>query len=193
MIQVNISSNAKETENVIVGLSKAIEEVDIPLKRAGIYMVGSIDRNFEAEGRPKRWIRLSPMTIEMRRHGEGRGTARILQDTGRLRASITYEIVGSDGIKIGTNIPYAGKLHFGGVNVIPAHTERIKSHYRKVDGKRYKVRTFKRRVKKKEFDLPSRPFILFQDEDLDVIRDIFVGYVQESIKVEVKKGKKGKL
>lgn len=37
----------------------------------------------------------------------------VLRDTGRLAASISWQVLG-DGVEIGTNLPYASKLHFGG-------------------------------------------------------------------------------
>jgi len=37
-----------------------------------------------------------------------------LRDTGRLAASIASRIVSSDTVEVGTNLPYAAALHFGG-------------------------------------------------------------------------------
>lgn len=56
----------------------------------GPYMLRSIDRNFQAEGRPDRWARLAPATIQERiRLGFGRGP--ILQRTKKLRRGFRTE------------------------------------------------------------------------------------------------------
>ena len=61
-----ISYEIKNDEKVSALLKQAGEkakDLRIPLKRAGILMLGSIDKNFREEGRPTRWVPLSPMTI----------------------------------------------------------------------------------------------------------------------------------
>lgn len=55
----------------------------------GPYMLRSIDRNFTAQGRPKRWTKLTPNTIRERlRLGFGRGP--ILQRTKKLRKGFRW-------------------------------------------------------------------------------------------------------
>ncbi|GAH15650.1 unnamed protein product, partial [marine sediment metagenome] len=61
-----ISYDVKGDEKVKALLKKAgnkAKDLRVPLKRCGILMLRSIDKNFRAEGRPKRWVPLSPMTI----------------------------------------------------------------------------------------------------------------------------------
>ena len=182
MINVRITTSADKTQRALVKMSEGFKDLTIPLKRSGIYMVSSVDKNFAVQGRPVPWVALSPMTVAMRRKGRGGGNQLILQDTGMLRRSITYELVGIDSVRVGTNLPYARKLQFGGVNVIPAHRERVKSYYRVQKGKRVQVREFDRDMPRREFQIPARAFIVFQDEDKIIIQKIFSDYMQEVIK-----------
>ena len=178
MIEFSVSTNAESVNKVVVNIVKKIGNLEKPLKRVGIYMLGSIHRNFALQGRPIKWPALSLMSRQKRRGGL-KGRHLILQDTGRLRSSIVYELEGNTGVRIGTNIPYARKLHFGGVNVMSAHTESVRSHVRIVGEKRVIVKPFRRRVGKRQFTVPGRPFVLFQNEDVIVIERIFSDYVQE--------------
>ena len=128
------------------------ENIDwrVPLKRAGVYMHASIDKNFRSQGRPKRWKKLSAKTLRSRRRGSGSGSPKILMDTGRLRGSVTTR-TSSDAVYkltdkqlvLGTNVEYA-RLH--------QHGHR------------------KKRV-------PKRPFLGFQKEDITFIEKIFEDYV----------------
>jgi len=129
------------------------KDLRIPLKRAGILMVGSIDKNFRAEGRPDKWTPLSDMTLAMRRkHGKG---AKILQDTGRGKGSIDYKVISNQQVEIGTDVGYMGIHQTGGT-----------------------VRMFgKTKVK-----IPKRKFLLFQSEDDKNIVKIFTEYLGEIIR-----------
>lgn len=70
----------------------------------GAYMLRSIDRNFEAEGRPNRWKPLAESTIRERiRLGFGRGP--ILQRTGTLRRGFSTQ-AGQTRLKILNGVPY---------------------------------------------------------------------------------------
>ena len=92
------------------------KDLRVPLKRAGILMVGSIDKNFRAEGRPDKWTPLSDMTLAMRRkHGKG---AKILQDTGRGKGSMAYKVISNKQVEIGTDVQYMA-THQTGKGRIP--------------------------------------------------------------------------
>lgn len=56
----------------------------------GAYLLRSIDRNFQAQGRPSRWKPLAPATIRERLR-EGYGAGPILQRSGALRRSFRFE------------------------------------------------------------------------------------------------------
>ena len=178
-----ISYEIKNDEKVKALLKKAgnkTKNLRIPLKRCGILMLGSIDKNFRAEGRPKRWAPLSPMTIAMRRK-KGRG-AKILQDTGMGKGSMTYEVVSDQKVQIGTRRDYM-RIHQTGGNIrIPArdiypvkakvlHWVDLKTGE---DVFAMHVHQEARTVK-----IPQRKFLLFQEEDKMNIVRVFTDYLEE--------------
>ena len=113
------SFKIENNEKVKALLKKAgskAKNLRVPLKRAGILMVGSIDKNFRAEGRPDKWTPLSDMTLSMRRKN-GRG-AKILQDTGRGKGSMAYKVISNKQVEIGTDVGYMA-THQTGKGRIP--------------------------------------------------------------------------
>lgn len=73
--------------------------------------------HFDKEMGPQsKWKQLSPITIENRRKGKGRGSDKILQDTGLLRASIKPNNT-KDSASVGTNLNYAEKHQYGYKNI----------------------------------------------------------------------------
>lgn len=79
-------------------------------KKVGVYMLGSINRTFQAQGRPK-WKGLAKSTMRGRER-IGKWPGRMLQVTGRLKGSIVYRASRND-VEVGTSVPYAVHLHFG--------------------------------------------------------------------------------
>lgn len=111
------------------------------LARAGIIMLKSVNSNFESEGRPSPWAPLKPSTLEMRT----RGGVAVLQDSGRLKRSITMRL-GEGEVSVGTNVQY-GKYHQFGV---------LKT------GGKFPGKT-----------IPQRQFLMFQDQDKEDIARLF--------------------
>ena len=76
----------------------------------GATMEASIQRNFEEEGRPKKWDSLSPETLK------NKPNTKILQVKGHgggLLGSIHFEVM-PNSVQIGTNKIYAAIHQFGG-------------------------------------------------------------------------------
>jgi phage gpG-like protein len=67
-------------------------------RQIGVELVKWIDRNFQAEGSEKKWAPLASSTLFGRRQS-GRG-AKILQNNGILRASVTYQ-ASADKVVVG--------------------------------------------------------------------------------------------
>lgn len=85
-------------------LSRSFGTLALPIVAA------ALERNFDEEGRPRRWPPLSPAYARWKeRHFPGR---RILERTGRLRRSIRAAIEGN-AIVLSTDIPYAAAHQFG--------------------------------------------------------------------------------
>jgi len=91
-----------------------------PLKLIGLQMMKSTDKTFKEEGRPK-WTDLADSTKAQRRRGP-RATRKIaiLQDTGQLKRSITYEIKKPSIVRWGPSriAPY-GIFHQLGTRKMP--------------------------------------------------------------------------
>lgn len=141
-----IESVLKRVRRLSDRLSREIER---PLRAAGVYMLSSIERNFQSQGRPAKWKGLASATLAGRRKGKGSGRAKILIDTGALKNSHSTRI-STKGVEVGTNKVQAKRMHFG----YPGGTGRGRSK------------------------TPARPFVMFQDEDYDAIGKIFSQHVR---------------
>lgn len=152
-----------------------------PLKRACVLMIGSIDKNFRAEGRPSKWAKLAPMTIAMRRK-KGKG-AKILQDKGGLKGSFAYKVTSKQQAYVGTKYKWAGLHQKGGTIKIPARDIYPKNasvlHFM-IGGR--DVFTKHVHQKARSVTIPARKFLLFQDEDKVHIKNIFREYLGEITK-----------
>jgi phage virion morphogenesis protein len=124
--------------------------VEKPLKAAGAYMLGSIEKNFRAQGRPEKWEGLADSTRKRRRKGRGRGGPQILIDTAGFKNSFSFRVVAA-GVEIGTNKVFARRHHFG----YPGGSGRGQAK------------------------TPARPMLLFQDEDVREIGEIFKRHVEK--------------
>ena len=134
--------------NRVNRLQRDIKHVEKPMKAAGQYVVGSIVKNFNSSGRPKKWQKLAPSTVAGRRKGKGKGGLKILIDKGQLRNSHSVRLR-SDGVEVGTNMVQAKRQHFG----YPGGSGR--GHAK----------------------TPARPFVMFQDEDPEAIGRIFSRHI----------------
>jgi len=109
--------------NLSRNLKRAISRASNPephLKLIGLQMLKSTDKTFKAEGRPK-WADLADSTKARRRRGP-RATRKImiLQDTGQLKRSMTYEIKKPSIVRWGPSriAPY-GIFHQLGTRKMP--------------------------------------------------------------------------
>ncbi len=138
-------------ENILRRVSRLATDtrhVEKPLKASGTYMLGSIEKNFKAGGRPNKWAPLSAGTIAGRRN-KRKSSIKILVDRGRLKNSHSMRLV-SKGVQVGTNIVYAPRQHFG----YPGGEGRGRSK------------------------TSARPFVMFQQEDIREIGEIFARHVR---------------
>ena len=138
----------------------------------GEIVVESVQRNFEAGGRPAPWKPLSE-TTKTRRRAKGKWPGQILVVhgvSGGLMGAVNYR-AGTDRVTIGTKKAYAAVHQFGArQGEFGAVMARVKSHFRKIRGKRVRVKTHTRHQELPWGDIPARPFLLVQDEDWAEIR-----------------------
>jgi phage virion morphogenesis protein len=134
--------------NRFLTIQASLKDLEPAMKASGVYMLGSIERNFTAQGRPQKWAGLAASTLAARRRGKGTGGAKILIDEGLMKGSVTTGDAmqtSSESMVIGTNKIQAARQHFG----YPGGKGR--GHAK----------------------TPARPFLLFQAEDADAIETIF--------------------
>lgn len=109
---VGITVDSRKVRRALQTLVKELGSKRV-FTELGIATRTEIDTNFQKQGNDEgRWRSLTVATLEARR-GNGRG-AMILQDTGTLRNSMTFNINGKQSVDIGTNVKY-GRYHQEGV------------------------------------------------------------------------------
>jgi len=162
-------------------IAQRSDDLSRPLSSCGEVMRTSIDRNFEVGGRyssagsvrggSNRWVDLAQSTKQQRG-----GAYKILQGSGHLATSFVYEVAGNTLI-VGTSVEYAAIHHFGGKT--KAH--KIKPTYKKAlsfvgsGGNRVTVKS----VNHPGSDIPERPILVVQDEDVDEMLDILGKYIMK--------------
>lgn len=132
------------------------------------------------------WHKLAASTIKRRR----KGSSQPLLDTGRLRNSIAWRLVG-DGVEVGTNLRYAAIHQFGGTIAHAARSIRVRLRSVRVkrdDGSVYTATRFAKARHKHAVEkwgtnhagwgvtIPARPFIATPERGLpraygEIIRD----------------------
>jgi phage gpG-like protein len=90
-------------------LQQRLDDSEVPLSQSGDALKGSIEKNFDASGRPT-WPRLAASTLAARRR---RGTGDTpLVERGDLKGSI-HAVLHGDSIEVGTDKIQARRLNFG--------------------------------------------------------------------------------
>ena len=109
-VSMKLTVNSKEVQAMLERVGKKVDNFQTPLKQSGVYMEGAIGRRFSSAN----WAGLSPATIKRHPHRAG---GKPLNDTGRLRASITSGAtrrLTPTVLRYGTNLIYAPLHNFGG-------------------------------------------------------------------------------
>jgi len=109
-------------------IREAFADPRVPLMRIGAMMTTRSQDAFEDQGRDEEWpARITPnipgILSDLER-GAGVPARRFQPrpagvDTGRLRNSITWRLVEGAAVEIGTNLPYAALIQWGGEVTIP--------------------------------------------------------------------------
>ena len=151
-------------------LQTSLDELEDRLKNRrplmanlGRILANAVDDNFAANGRPG-W---RPLKYPRLRGGSG-----ILQDSGRLRNSMTTHTDNRAAI-VGTNVPYAAIHHFG-----------CQTRPRIIRPKNGKALAFGGRVYKKVSHpgskIPARPFMTLQPEDEQALAEAVADYLNKA-------------
>ena len=163
--------------NAAIRIMVAKAENAQPLfKTIGIMQMRSVQKNFDAGGRTKRW----KMSLRAQYGGkEGSKKGKTLIDKGILKNSITFEATGK-GVKIGPSGPasvYAAAQHFGAN--IPERTAKRGKALRFFN---FRTGTVMFAKKVKGFRLPARPFLVFQNEDIRWAKRATLDWITGAVK-----------
>jgi phage virion morphogenesis protein len=112
-MRINVNVNSEAVQAALRCLGRAASDLAPVLSGIGAGIVADAQMRFKDSRDPygQGWLALSRRTIAQRRKGSNKP----LLDTGRLRNSISYRLVGADAVDIGTNVAYAAIHQFGGV------------------------------------------------------------------------------
>jgi phage virion morphogenesis protein len=169
-IKLNIKvTGAAEAEAALSGMAERADALGPAMRPIGQLVVTSVQRNFEAGGRPNAWAPLSWTTLMARaRKGKGgwvgmsRGKILLRQGmAGGLMGSINARVEGNAAI-VGTNKIYAAVHQFG------ARAGEFGYGY---NGRRH--------VKIPWGDIPARPYLMLQDTDRPRIAQIIADFIAQ--------------
>ena len=118
-----------------------------------------------------------------------RNVGKILTESGNLRDSIDFDVVGQKLI-IGSSLKYAGPHQFGGEIAIPGRTQ---TNWHRTKGpKKGQFVSGRAKLKSKlakvaqipphKVSIPARPFLGLSDEDRELVRQIVERHVQKAVK-----------
>lgn len=146
----------------IARIKEGLIDFKKPFKNSEIYLEGRFTETFEKEGEPK-WKELSQTTLRLRKN---KSSSKILQDTGRLKGTMT----GRRGKTGSHKRIYPRKMEFGiSSNYETAHYMQLGAFVRNGWGKGIPIK------------IPARPYIHFVNRDIPAIEKIFQKYLDELI------------
>lgn len=161
-------------------LTRAIKEVMIP----------SIKKNFDAEGRPS-WEPLSEATMNIR--GDQGSGGKILDRSGRLKRRMQQQTrwtITEESASI-QDLPqdiWYGRIHqegLGGIRTRVGRTLKANPGMSPAQASKRVMANIDRDILSGKArthstsNIPARPFVMFQDEDIDGIYEVFQTWLEE--------------
>lgn len=189
MVEIKIDTKGIETiENALGILADKHKNMKPIMDKLGQGMLGIVDRNFEAEGRPTKWKKRSELAQKnlgyqamktksetkkyqkakrlrtrlryLREANLQRRSNKILQDSGHLKQSIDSQSE-NNKVVVGSNLIYARIHHMGGV----IRPKRFKTLF---------VPYGKRLLRPKKVNIPARPFLTVPRSEVPKLAKIVV-------------------
>lgn len=157
-MRIEIDVDNKEVSALFKQISSRVADLTPLMNISGEIIRSSVIENFRVGGRPEKW---KPSKRAILQDGQ------TLVDKGILRNSINYQ-AGRNRVEVGTNVVYAAIHQFG-----LQQSVNVKQHKRK--NKKGGASTVKAHSRK--INMPKRPFLLVQDEDLEEIREAALEYL----------------
>lgn len=167
-VQISISLDDRLVAAMLRDMLARLDNPRPALKTIGEIVRTSIQKNFKAGGRPRRWYK------SRRARAEGGQT---LVDTARLMRSFTVN-ADKRSVAVGTNVVYAAVQNFGAARgSFGRKSVGVKAHTRTVDGKQISVTAHSRQQVLPWGTIPARPFMKIHDEDLEEMLEAVFQFV----------------
>lgn len=164
-----------------------------PLEKAiGAVMIPSFRQNFDAGGRPP-WAPMAEATQTIRQDLGFGGAGDLLVRTGELRRSMGYKSIWTvtDTSASIQDLPdriWYGRIHQGGTSGIQTRLGKVmKANPGMSPGQasRHVMKSIDKEILSGSAhthttsNIPARPFVMFQDEDIDAVYDVFQTWLGE--------------
>lgn len=205
MVTVYVKSEGQDAVmNVIADMAARGVNTRPLMGTLGHIILGSVTKNFEAEGRPEKWKPLSNLTqdiytgrlldrllaskgyqkikrektqkLHQSSYMAKHGGRKLLQGEGDLRKSIVVGKLTTSSVEIGSSLPYA-RIHQMGGEIKP---KTKKALLIPLGGERF--------LMVKKVTMPARPYLLLQKEDEIMIMNATKDYLKESAAHAAAKG-----
>ncbi len=208
MAFVSITVDTGNMSALLNRVSHIGEDMSDPMRKAGILILKRAMDHFTQEMGPPwsggKWKALSKATERSRRKGRKNRGNKILQDSARLRNSVSP--AQKDGnifrlentsVEVGTNVEYAAIHQYGGViyckpRDITVFLRTTRSGGLKSQKGYPNLAVFAKRSHKLQTGsitsrtgyykivIPARPFLWLSEEDEEAVADIFSGWIQKT-------------
>ena len=156
---LNIDYNDQDLQERLRAMLERTRDFTLVMKAWGSIGRSSVVETFEDGGRPVRWTPAKDGGRTLYRRGLAGG----------LAGSVNYEAA-KDHVVLGTNKVYAAIHQFGGKTrpsvIRPVRAKALKTPF-----------GFFKKVVHPGSDIPARPFLVLQEEDLTEMRETLKDYV----------------
>ncbi len=122
---VRLKLHKEDLDKALAKVERSAKDMHLVWEDIGAEAVDSVQENFDAEGRPEKWVKWSTQYGNWRvkkagkarksrskKRGRHSGEEKILTLSGRLRHSITAQ-AHRNSVLIGTNVSYAAAHNYG--------------------------------------------------------------------------------
>jgi len=144
-MKISVKVDDVGTKAYVTGVEGRLKNMVPALKAIGEHTLIATEGRFERQQDPggRKWAPLKPSTRRRKKH------PKILTESGMLRGTIRYRLMGTNAVAIGTNRPY-GRIH-------------------QLGGKAGRGR---------KVTIPARPYLGFSGTDREEIEAILVDHIR---------------
>lgn len=173
-MEMRIQIDDARLQEVLARSIERCENKQQALRAVGAIVRESIRTNFREGGRTDKWQpskRGSADAIPGRRVGT-------LRDTNRLMNSFTIK-ADQNSVVVGTNVEYAATHQYGAAKFsFGTVVAKVPAHYRTFRGRfQIKVKAHDRKMKLPWGNIPARPFMHIQTDDIRDIEEIMAAHI----------------